>query len=279
VSTARVGQITIGPGHPLVLIAGPCVLEDEALVLSTAQRLARLGADYGIPVIFKSSYEKDNRSTVDGYRGPGLIRGLQLLDRVRSATGLPLLSDVHREADVEQAAAVLDVVQVPAFLCRQTSLLLEVGKHARAANLKKGQFVAPTDMAGSVEKLRAGGAQHVMLTERGSCFGYNRLVADVTAIPLMQQLGCPVVFDATHIVRHHGIPSGHPGGGAPELVPVLARAGVAAGASALFIETHPEPREALCDAASMLPLDELGPLLDTVLPIAEAVAAPRAGRA
>jgi 2-dehydro-3-deoxyphosphooctonate aldolase (KDO 8-P synthase) len=254
----------------LALIAGPCVLEDEAVVLATAERLARLQADLQVPVIFKSSYEKDNRSTVHGYRGPGLEQGLVLLERVRRATGLPVLSDVHREADVARAAAVLDVVQIPAFLCRQTSLLLEVGKHARAVNLKKGQFVAPADMAGSVEKLRAGGVTEILLTERGTCFGYNQLVADVTAIPLMQRLGCPVAFDATHIVRRYGIPSDHPQGGAPELVPILAMAGVAAGADALFIETHPEPRAALCDAASMVPLCELEPLVETALAIAAA---------
>jgi 2-dehydro-3-deoxyphosphooctonate aldolase (KDO 8-P synthase) len=270
VSIIHVGEVTIGAGR-LALIAGPCVLEDEMMVLSTAERLARLRDDLHIPVIFKSSYEKDNRSTVRGYRGPGLAQGLLLLDRVRQAPGLPVLSDVHREADVAEAAAVLDMVQIPAFLCRQTSLLLEVGKHARAANLKKGQFVAPADMAGSVEKLRSGGVTEILLTERGTCFGYNQLIADVTAIPLMQSLGCPVAFDATHIVRRYGIPSDHPEGGAPELVPVLARAGVAAGADALFVETHPEPRSAQCDAASMLPLDDLEPLLKTVLSIADAI--------
>jgi 2-dehydro-3-deoxyphosphooctonate aldolase (KDO 8-P synthase) len=268
VGTIHIGEIAIGAGHRLALIAGPCVLEDEPIVLATAERLARLRDDLGLPVIFKSSFEKDNRSTVSGYRGPGLSRGLALLSRVRRATGLPVLSDVHREADAAEAAAVLDMVQIPAFLCRQTSLLLEVGRHARAVNLKKGQFVAPADMAGSLGKLQAGGATNILLTERGTCFGYNQLVADVTAVPLMQRLGCPVAFDATHIVRRHGIPSDQPEGGAPELVPVLARAGVAAGADALFIETHPEPRAALCDAASMMPLDDLEPLVRTALEIA-----------
>lgn len=264
--------VAIGAGEPLCLIAGPCVLEQEALVLSTAEHLARLGQDLQIPVIFKASYEKDNRSTIEGYRGPGLTEGLRLLKKVREGTGLPVLSDVHRESDVEQAAAVLDVVQVPAFLCRQTSLLLAVGKYARAVNLKKGQFMSAPDMAGSVGKLRAAGAEQVLLTERGSCFGYNQLVVDFTAIPQLQQLGCPVIFDATHVVRHYGIPSDQAAGGSPQYVPLLARAGVAAGANALFIETHPDPPSALCDAASMLPLDRLQALLESVLPIANVVA-------
>ncbi len=264
----RVGAVSIGQGQPLVLIAGPCVLEDERMVLTVAERLARISADLQLPIIFKSSYEKDNRSSVDGYRGPGLREGLALLERVRTQTGLPVLSDVHRETDVEAAAAVLDVVQVPAFLCQQTSFLVEVGKHSRTVNVKKGQFMAPKDMRGAVGKVRAGGCEQVLLTERGSCFGYGRLIADVTSVPVMQALGCPVVFDATHIVRRYGTPSSDPAGGDPELVPVLARAGVAAGCDALFIETHPSPRDALCDAASMLPLGELPALLDDVLPIA-----------
>ena len=272
-NTVRVTEkVAIGPKEPLCLIAGPCVLEREEMVLATAEYLARLGQELRIPVIFKASYEKDNRSTIEGYRGPGLTAGLRLLQRVREETGLPVLSDVHRESDVEQAAAVLDVVQVPAFLCRQTSLLLAVGKSARVVNLKKGQFVSAADMAGSVGKLQAGGAKQIVLTERGTCFGYNQLVADMTSIPQLQQLGCPVIFDATHVVRHYGIPSELPAGGSPQYVPLLARAGVAAGAQGLFIETHPNPREALCDAASMLPLDRLPALMQSVLAIAEVVA-------
>lgn len=272
--TVTVGNdIVIGSGRPLCLITGPCVLEDADLVLRTAERLAELSQKLDLPLIFKSSFEKDNRSTIDGFRGPGLESGLELLARVRDATGLPVLSDIHRESDVTAAAEVLDVVQVPAFLSRQTSLLIEAGRHSRVVNIKKGQFMAPGDMAPSVGKVRAGGPAQVLLTERGSCFGYNHLVADMTSIPVMQETGCPVVFDAGHIVRRYGIPSSDPTGGAPRFIPTLARCGVAAGADALFLETHPNPREALCDAASQFPLDKLEAMLLTVLPIAEAVRA------
>jgi 2-dehydro-3-deoxyphosphooctonate aldolase (KDO 8-P synthase) len=270
-SVVTIGALRLGPGQPLCLIAGPCVLEDERLVLRTAERLARISADLHLPIVFKSSYEKDNRSTAEGYRGPGLAAGLPLLARVRAETGLPVLSDVHRESDVAQAAEVLDVVQVPAFLCRQTSLLEAVARRARVVNLKKGQFMAPEDMVGSVDKVRRAGGAQVLLTERGTCFGYHRLVADMTAIPVLQGLGWPVVFDAGHVVRRYGIPSADRLGGVPEHIPVLARAGVAAGCDALFLETHPRPQEALCDAASMLPLAELPALLAAVLPIAAAV--------
>lgn len=267
----RVGSIEIGAGRPLVLIAGPCVLESERATLTAAERLARLSEAVQIPLIFKASYEKDNRSTPDGYRGPGLTTGLRWLDKVRRVTGLPVLSDVHRPSDVMPAAEVLDIVQVPAFLCRQTSLLLEVGRCGRPVNLKKGQFIAPEDMAGSIQKLRVGGATDILLTERGSCFGYNRLVVDMTSIPILQSFGCPVVFDAGHAVRNYGIASSDPKGGRVRSIPVLARSGVAAGADALFIEAHPRPRRALCDAASMLSLDELATLVLEVLPIASAV--------
>jgi 2-dehydro-3-deoxyphosphooctonate aldolase (KDO 8-P synthase) len=264
-------QIQLGAGQPLALIAGPCVLEEERRVLAIAERLARLSADLRLPVIFKASYEKDNRSTVHGYRGPGLAAGLELLAKVRGATGLTLLSDVHRESDVAAAAAVLDVVQIPAFLCRQTSLLLEAGRRCRVVNLKKGQSVAPEDMADSAEKVRAGGCDQLLLTERGSSFGYHRLVADMTSIPILQATGWPVVFDASHVVRRYGVPSADPAGGRPQHIAALARAGVAAGADALFIETHTDPASALCDGSSMLPLDALPALLEDVLAIAEIV--------
>jgi 2-dehydro-3-deoxyphosphooctonate aldolase (KDO 8-P synthase) len=272
-----INEIKIGAGHPLAVIAGPCVLEDETLVLQTAEHLARVSSDLGVRLIFKSSYEKDNRSTERGYRGPGLRAGLPLLARVRRETGLPILSDVHRETDVAAAAEVLDVVQVPAFLCRQTGLLTAVGRHARAVNLKKGQFMAPEDMAGSVDKLRVAGCKQLLLTERGSCFGYHRLVVDMTAIPVMQSLGCPVVFDTTHVVRRYGVPSADREGGTPQQIPVLARAGVAAGCDALFIETHPRPEAALCDGSSMLPLEQLPALLEVLLAIAECVRGGGAG--
>jgi 2-dehydro-3-deoxyphosphooctonate aldolase (KDO 8-P synthase) len=267
----EVGGVRIGRGEPLALIAGPCVLEAEAIVLRIAEQLARLSEELALPVVFKASYEKDNRSTVEGYRGPGLRDGLGLLARVRERTGLPILSDVHRESDLAAAAEVLDVIQIPAFLCQQTSLLCAAGAAARVVNLKKGQFLAPEGMAGPIGKVRHGGCRAILVTERGSCFGYNRLVADPTSVPILQALGCPVVFDATHIVRRYGISSGDPEGGRPEFHRVLSRCGVAVGADALFLETHPLPAEALCDAASLLPLDELRPLLEEVLPIAELV--------
>jgi len=266
-----IDDIRIGSGYPLALIAGPCVLEGEKLVMSVAERLVRIAADYKIGIIFKSSYEKDNRSKVEGYRGPGLEDGLALLAKVKRETGLPVISDVHRRSDIARAAEVLDIVQIPAYMCQQTSLLIEAGRHAKVVNIKKGQFLAPENMAGPLGKVRHGGCQQVLLTERGSSFGYNRLVADVTSIPIMQGLGCPVVFDATHIIRRYGIPSSDPAGGDPEFVSVLVNAGVAAGADALFIETHPNPSEGLCDAASMFPLGELEKLLDVALPIAEVV--------
>ena len=269
--TVEIGSIRIGPNQPLVLIAGPCVLEDERVVMSIAERLARIAQDYDLPVIFKSSYEKDNRSTVEGYRGPGLDKGLPLLLKVKAETGLPIISDVHRHDDMARAAQALDIVQIPAYLCQQTSLLLEAGRHAKVVNIKKGQFLAPENMSGPVGKVRHGGCRQVLLTERGTCFGYNSLVSDLTCVPIMQGLGCPVVFDATHIVRRYGIPSSDPSGGRPEFVSVLVKSGVAAGADALFLETHTNPSEGLCDAASMISLDRLETLLDSVLPIALAV--------
>lgn len=267
-------HVQLGQGKPLALIAGPCVLEDERVVLEIAERLARLAADRRLALVFKASYEKDNRSSVDGYRGPGLAAGLRLLARVRELTGLPILSDVHREADLAPAAAVLDVVQIPAYLCRQTSLLLAAGRCCRVVNLKKGQFVAPEDMRDSVDKVRAGGCQQLLLTERGTCFGYRRLLADLTSIPILQETGWPVVFDASHLVREYGLPSSDPAGGRPRFIPLLARAAVAAGCDALFVETHPRPEQALCDAASMLPLAELPALVESVQAIAEVVRRP-----
>lgn len=241
------------------------------MVMEIAWELYRIGRDLNLPVIFKASYEKDNRSTVEGYRGPGLKTGLFLLEKVRSRTALPILSDVHRESDVPLAAEILDVVQVPAFLCQQTSLLEAVGRHASVVNLKKGPFLAPENMAGPVGKVRRGGCDRILLTERGSSFGYNRLVSDMTSVPLMQELGCPVVFDATHIGRRYGISSSDSRGGEPGFNRILARCGAAAGCDALFLETHPRPSEALCDGASMVPLGELRPLLEAVLPVADAV--------
>lgn len=266
-----IGHVCMGEGAPIVLIAGPCVIEDEKTVMSTAERLCRVTSEMGVPLVFKASYEKDNRSTIDGYRGPGLREGLRILARVREEFGVPVLSDVHRETDVAAAADVLDALQIPAFLCQQTSLLLAVGLTGKPVNIKKGQFMAPENMAGPVGKVRSAGNNRVIVTERGSCFGYNRLIADMCAIPTMQSLGVPVVFDATHIVRRHGLPSADPEGGSPQFIRHLARAGVAVGCDALFVEVHPNPAAARCDAASTLELDHLPRLLAEVLPIAQVV--------
>jgi len=257
----RIGEIRIGKGNPLVLIAGPCVLEGEAIAMETAKRLKELCDELKIPLIFKASYEKDNRGSEKSYNGPGLKEGLRILARVKENVDIPVLSDVHRMEDVDQAKEVLDIIQIPAFLCQQTSLLLKVGGAGRAVNIKKGQFVAPENMAGAVKKIHSTGNYRVLLTERGTCFGYNKLVSDFCSIPILQEIGCPVIFDATHVIRNYGIPSEDPRGGSPQYVPHLSRAAVAVGCDGLFLETHPRPSQALCDASSMIPLDEMEKLL------------------
>jgi 2-dehydro-3-deoxyphosphooctonate aldolase (KDO 8-P synthase) len=257
----RVGKIRIGKGNPLVLIAGPCVLEGETLALEIARQLKELCETLKISFIFKASYEKDNRGSEKSYKGPGLEEGLKVLAKVKEKVGVPVLSDVHRIEDVDRTKEVLDIIQVPAFLCQQTSLLLKVGEAGKVVNVKKGQFVAPENMAGAVKKIYSTGNRQVLLTERGTCFGYNKLISDFCSIPLMQEIGCPVIFDATHVVRNYGIPSEDPRGGSPQYVPHLSRAAVAVGCNGLFLETHPKPSQALCDASSMIPLNEMEGLL------------------
>lgn len=254
--------VRVGPGQPLAWIAGPCVIEDRSVMGHTAETLKKLSEKLGVPLVFKSSYEKDNRSTELSYQGPGLDKGLRTLEWVRREFQLPVLSDVHRIGDLAAAAEVLDVIQIPAFLCQQTSLVVAAGKTGRVINVKKGQFLSPEGMHSAVGKLERTGNESILLTERGSCFGYNTLVADMTAIPLMQALGYPVIFDAGHQIRRYGIPSDHPEGGrSPDLIPVLLRAAVAAGVNGAFLETHPSPPDALCDAASQFPLERLGELM------------------
>jgi 2-dehydro-3-deoxyphosphooctonate aldolase (KDO 8-P synthase) len=260
-SEVRVGKIRIGKGNPLVLIAGPCILEGEAMALGVAKRLKEICSGLKIPYIFKASYEKDNRGSEKSYKGPGLEEGLEVLAKVREKVGIPVLSDVHRMEDVDRAKEVLDILQVPAFLCQQTSLLLKVGEAGKVVNIKKGQFVAPENMAGAVKKVYSTGNHQVLLTERGTCFGYNKLISDFCSIPIMQEIGCPVIFDATHVIRNYGIPSEDPRGGSPQYVPHLSRAAVAVGCNGLFLETHPRPSQALCDASSMIPLNEIENLL------------------
>jgi 2-dehydro-3-deoxyphosphooctonate aldolase (KDO 8-P synthase) len=257
----QVGEIRIGKGNPLVLIAGPCVLEGEAIVMEIAKQLKAICVALKIPLIFKASYEKDNRGSEKSYKGPGLKEGLRILAKVKEKVGIPVLSDVQRMEDVDRVKEVLDIIQIPAFLCQQTSLLLKVGEAGRVVNIKKGQFIAPENMSGAVKKIHSTGNRQVLLTERGTCFGYNKLISDFCSIPIMQEIGCPVIFDATHVIRNYGIPSEDPRGGSPQFVPHLSRAAVAVGCNGLFLETHPKPSQALCDASSMIPLNEMETLL------------------
>ncbi len=255
----------VGPGEPLYLIAGPCVLENPDEMLHLAGALAEVCRRAGVGYCFKASYRKDNRTSGQSYRGPGLQEGLRLLERIGDAHGVPVLTDIHHPDEAEAVAAVADVLQVPAFLCRQTSLLEAAGRTGRVVNLKKGQFLAPADMGHAAAKVKAVGGQNVLLTERGSFFGYRDLVVDFRALRIMQELGHPVVFDATHAVQQPGS-TGQASGGDPTWIPLLARCGLAAGADALFLEVHPEPRRALSDAGSQLPLSQLAALLEQLRP-------------
>ena len=266
-SANHVSIAGIDCGAPdLFLIAGPCVVEAEPLMMRTAEKLKNVAERLGVPLIFKSSFMKDNRSSVDYYAGPGLEEGLRILAKVKAEFDLPLLTDVHYPEQVEPVAEVVDVVQIPAFLCMQTSLVVAAARTGTVVNLKHGQFLAPENMAMPVRKIEATGNTRIMLTERGYVFGYNDLVVDPRAFYLMNQIGYPVIFDITHSIRKYGIPSKDPRGGAREYLATLARVGVAAGVDGLFMEVHPDPEHALCDAASQIRLDDvesfLRPLLD-----------------
>jgi 2-dehydro-3-deoxyphosphooctonate aldolase (KDO 8-P synthase) len=271
-----VGPITIGGGRPLVLIGGPCAIEDERHALMTAERLAALAAKRRVPFIYKSSYDKANRSSVNSYRGPGLVEGLRILRKVRETVGVPVLSDVHQVSEVDPAAEVLDVIQIPAFLCRQTDLLLAAAATGKPVNVKKGQFVAPRDMRNVVDKILSKGNEAILLTERGTSFGYNNLVVDMRGLAVMRDLGYPVVFDATHSVQLPG-GAGDRSGGERKYVPALARAAVAVGIDALFMEMHEDPDRTLrdgrplSDGPNMLRIDDLPRLLDEILAIAAAL--------
>ncbi len=243
------------------MIAGPCVIESPQLALHVARQLKTLCQRLALPLIFKASYDKANRSSVRSFRGPGLIDGLSVLAQIRREVNIPVLSDVHSPGEVERAAEVLDVLQIPAFLCRQTDLLLAAAATGLPLNIKKGQFMAPWDMRQVVAKVASTGSSHqVLLTERGASFGYNNLVVDFRGLAILRSLGCPVVFDATHSVQLPGA-AGESSGGEREFAPVLASAAVAAGADAIFMEVHPDPDRALCDGANSLPLDQLEPIL------------------
>ena len=256
----KISGLDIGEGLPLAVVAGPCVIESESMCMKIAREIQAITGRLGMPFIFKASFDKANRSSHGSFRGPGLAEGLAVLARVKKELGIPVLSDVHETAQVAAAAKVLDVIQIPAFLCRQTDLIAAAGRTGKAVNVKKGQFLAPRDLANVVEKLRHVGCRKVLLTDRGTSFGYNRLVSDMTAIPVMQRSGCPVLFDATHSVQTPGGEKTRSGGDR-EMVPTLARAAVAAGADGVFIEVHPAPQKARSDASTQFPLAQLERLL------------------
>ena len=259
--TIRVGNVDIGPEQPLVLIAGPCVIESESLVLQTAEKVKKIADRLGMPYILKSSYLKDNRSSAESFQGPGLAEGLRILQKAKAELDIPVLSDIHSAQEAAIAAEVLDVLQIPAYLSMQTSITLAAARTGKAINVKKGQFLAPGDMKNVISKIEGEGNHNILLTERGTFFGYHNLVVDFRSLQIMRGLGYPTVIDPTHAIRVYGISSSDPAGGQPEFVPALARAALAAGCEAIFIETHPNCSEALCDAASMWPLDRLENLL------------------
>ena len=257
----RLASFEVGSKTPLFLIAGPCVIESESLVMSTAERLKAITADLAMPFVFKASFDKANRSSAASFRGLGMERGLRILERVRSELDVPVLTDVHEDTPLDEVAAVVDVLQTPALLCRQTDFIVAVASRGKPVNLKKGQFLAPWEMTNVVEKARATGNDALLVCERGVSFGHNNLVVDMRSLAILRGTGCPVVFDATHAVQQPGA-RGASSGGERQHVPVLARAAVAAGVAGLFIETHPDPDAALCDGPNAWPLASVGALLE-----------------
>jgi 2-dehydro-3-deoxyphosphooctonate aldolase (KDO 8-P synthase) len=265
------GQYQVGPGLPLLLLAGPCVLESGELAWDIAREMKAICGRLGISYVFKASFDKANRTSLDSFRGPGLENGLRQLGRIRSEVGVPVVSDIHESCQVEMAADLLDIIQIPAFLCRQTDLLVAAAKSGATVNLKKGQFVSPWDMRHAVDKIRSAGCERLLLTERGTSFGYNNLVVDMRSLPVMRAMGCPVVFDTTHSVQLPG-GAGASSGGQREFIPPLARAAMAAGIDGLFMEVHPDPDRALCDGPNSWPLDQVETLLVQLLALRAAVA-------
>ena len=263
----QVRDIKIGQGNKLALIAGPCVIESESIVMQTAEQVKKITDRLNMPLIFKSSFLKDNRSSSQTYQGAGLDEGLKILQKVKDTFGIPVLSDIHDFHDAEACAEVLDVIQVPAFLSMQTTLLLAVAKTGKVINVKKGQFLAATDMQTAINKITGEGNNQILLTERGTFFGYHNLIVDMRNLKSMRDLGFPVIYDPTHSIRKYGVSSSDKRGGAKEFIFGLTRAGVATGVDALFIETHPDCDSALCDAASMLPLQKLEELLKQAIAI------------
>jgi 2-dehydro-3-deoxyphosphooctonate aldolase (KDO 8-P synthase) len=266
----KLAGFDVGPQHPFFLIAGPCVIESEALVLDVAGRLKEMTDALGIPLIFKASFDKANRSSRDSFRGPGLDAGLKALSQVRERIGVPVLTDVHEDTPLGEVAAVVDVLQTPAFLCRQTNFIVAACSQGKPVNIKKGQFLSPWEMQNVVDKARSTGNAQIMVCERGFSFGYNNLVSDMRSLAIMRGTGCPVVFDATHSVQLPG-GKGSVSGGQREFVPVLARSAVAAGVAGIFMETHPDPAKALSDGPNAWPLDRMASLLATLKELDAAV--------
>ena len=264
--TVQVGNIQCGSPQ-LFLISGPCVIESESIMLKTAEGLKEIEERLQLPIIYKSSFMKDNRSSVDYYVGPGIEEGLRILERIKKEFGFPIISDLHYPSQIDAAAEVLDVLQIPAYLCMQTSLTVGAAKTGKPINLKHGQFLAPENMVKPIQKIEAQGNENILVTERGYTFGYNDLVVDPRAFYHLQETGYPVIFDVTHSIRKYGIPSADPNGGAKQYLPILARAGVAAGVDGLFIEAHPNPASALCDAASQMDIKALEEFLKPLLAI------------
>lgn len=256
----------VGLNRPFLLVGGPCVIESEEIVREVAETLKGITSRLGISFIFKASYDKANRTSLDSFRGPGIDEGLAILSRIRQDFGIPVISDVHEVAQIEKASEVLDVLQIPAFLCRQTDLLVAAAKSGKVVSLKKGQFVSPWDMKNAVQKINSVIKNRLMLVERGAMMGYNNLVVDMRSLPVMRSFGCPVIYDATHSVQLPG-GAGGSSGGQREFIPPLSRAAVAAGIDGIFMEIHPNPAKALCDGPNSLPLDEVEPLLKKLLAI------------
>jgi 2-dehydro-3-deoxyphosphooctonate aldolase (KDO 8-P synthase) len=268
--SVQIGKFTVGKGQRLTLISGPCIIESREHAIECAQRLVNIVANKEVNLVFKASYDKANRTSYHSFRGPGLEQGLAILQEIKDRFGIPVLADVHLPSEVEPASKVLDILQIPAFLCRQTDLVVEAAKTGKPLHIKKGQFMAPWDMQNIVEKAKASGNSQVILCDRGSSFGYNNLVSDMRCLAIMASFGVPVSFDASHSVQLPG-GLGTATGGQREFIPLLARCAIAAGVDALFLETHPNPPKALSDSASVFPLDELGPLLDVLLSLHETV--------
>lgn len=267
-------KVIFGGNKPLVLIAGPCVIESPHGTLKIAEAIHKITSKLRVPFVFKASFDKANRTSINSFRGPGLYEGLKVLSQVKSRLGVPVLSDVHDVNQAQMAGEILDIVQIPAFLCRQTDLILAAAKTGKAVNVKKGQFMAPWDISGIIKKMQEAGNHNLLLTERGVSFGYNNLVSDFRSLPIMRALGYPVIFDATHSVQKPG-GLGSASGGESQYIPLLARCAVAAGVDAIFLETHPHPSRALSDGPNMLPLKNLEKLLKDLIAIKKCLNAPK----